>query len=550
MRRSPVEDRAATATDVVSIAERMGSLHLLRLCLSAVAIATALSAPGVVAPRDVVMTSTAFIAVSTILEVARRATGRRGLRLIAFQLLLDGTYLSWIAYVSGGAASPLRFLPFVHLFAVTLIASQRTGLKLAAWYSLLFLATSYGEAAGLLPVRELVTTWLPGHGAAFATVAALMVAAPWFVTLVAGRLSALSERELRRRSLDLDRLAELARELDRTGDAADVASVLADSVARWLVDRRVVVVGPSGEVAAMAGAVGDGAEPAGRSLAQPDDVLGRAWRDRRAQLVRTLSPDADPLLSSLLPGARNVVVTPMSTEGAVAGALVVEYGRDRIRRWTVAVLERFASHAALVIRNATLLEEIRRMASTDALTGIANRRTFDETLGREISRAQRTGRPVTLVMLDVDHFKRLNDGHGHQAGDAVLRALGSGLRENLRPFDTAARYGGEEFAVILPGCTVEESSTAGERIRSRAAAAAPVPGVTLSGGTATFPDDARDASELVLVADAALYESKRSGRNRLTIAGPGSRTVELGADATSGVSTARADTIPAVETTG
>jgi two-component system cell cycle response regulator len=530
-RPADVVDPAAPASDMVSLAERMGSLHLLRLCLSAVALATAFSAPDLVAPREVVIASLAFIALSTILELVRRATGRRGLRLIAFQLLLDAAYLSWIAYVGGGGASPLRFLLYVHLFAVTLIASRRTGLKLAAWYSLLFLATSYAESAGLLPVREVVAAWLPGHGAVFTTVAGLMVSAPWLVTLVAGRLSALSERELRRRSLDLDRLAEMARELDRSGGAADVASVLADSVARWLGDCRVVVVGPSGAVAAMAGTPPDGGEPAGRSLAQPDDVLGRAWKDRRPQLVRTLSPDADPLLASLLPEARNVVVTPMTADGDIAGALVVEYGRERIHRWTVAVLERFASHAALLIRNAKLLEEIRRMAATDGLTGLANRRTFDETLGREISRAQRTGNPVTLLMLDVDHFKRLNDGHGHQVGDAVLRALGSGLHENLRPFDTAARYGGEEFAVILPGCSVEESPIAGERIRRRAVASAPIPDVTLSAGTATFPDDAPDASELVRAADAALYESKRAGRDRLTIAGPGSRTVGVSADA-------------------
>jgi two-component system, cell cycle response regulator len=528
--RAAVVDQAAPQGEMVSLAERMGSLHLLRLCLSLVVVATAFGAPGLVAPGAVLAASAISVGLQTLLELLRRATGRRGLRLIALVLLLDAVYLSWVAYVSGGAASPLRFLTYVQLVAVTLVASHRTGLKLAAWYSLLFLATSYAEAIGTLPVHEAVTAWLPGRGGAFAAVAGVIVSAPWFVTVVAARLSALSERELRRRSLDLDRLAEMARELDRAGDAGEVAVVLAHSVRQWLTGRRVVVLGSSGEVAAMAGDVHDRSEPAGRSLAEPDDVLARAWRDHRPQLVRTLEPDADPLLASLLPTARNVVVTPMSAEGDVVGALVVEYGRDRIRRWTVAVLERFASHAALVIRNATLVEEIRRMAATDGLTGIANRRTFEETLVREISRAERTGKQVTLVMLDVDRFKELNDAHGHQVGDDVLRGLGSGLRENLRPFDTAARYGGEEFAVILPGCTREESATAGERIRRRAAASTRIANVTLSAGAATFPDDARDASELVRVADAALYESKRAGRDRVTIADPGRRTVEVNVD--------------------
>jgi diguanylate cyclase (GGDEF)-like protein len=518
-------ERTAPSSEMVSLEERMGSLHLIRVGLSVVVLTTAFTAPGLVASRDVLAVSLAYIGVSTLVEIARRVTGQRGLRLITLVLLLDAAYLSWVAYVSGGAASPLRFLLYVHLVAVTLIASRRTGLKLAAWCSLLFLATSYAQAADILPLRELVTAWLPGHGNAFAAVAPVMVSAPLLVTVVAAGLSALSERELRRRSVDLERLAEMARELDRSGDADDATTVLAASVARWLVDCRVVVLGPSGEVAAMVPAVPERPPPpppAGRSLAQPDEILSRAWSERRSQLVRTLQPNADPLLATLLPDARNVVLVPMSAEGELVGALVVEYGRgrDRIRRWTLAVVERFAAHAALVIHNAMLLKEIRRLAATDGLTGIANRRTFEETLAREISRAERTGNPVTLVMIDVDRFKRLNDERGHQVGDAVLQALGSGLSENLRPFDTVARYGGEEFAVIMPGCTVEESVIAAERIRRRAVASTPVPEVTLSAGAATFPDSARDASELVGRADAALYESKRAGRDRLTIADP------------------------------
>jgi two-component system cell cycle response regulator len=515
-------ERAAPSSEMVSLAERMGSLHLIRVCLSVVVLATAFTAPDLVAPRDVLAVSLVFLGVTTLLEFLRRAAGRRGLRLIALVLLLDGAYLSWVAYASGGVASPMRFLVCVHLVAVTLIASHRMGLKIAAWYSLLFLATCYAESAAILPVRELVVGWLPGRGDAFGGVAPVMVSAPWLVTAVTAGLSRLSQRELRRRSDDLDRLAEMARELDRSGDANEAVKMLGESVARWLDDCRVVVMGPAGEVTAMVGEVPEGTSPVGRSLAEPDEVLARAWSERRSQLVRTLNPEADPLLASLLPDAQNVVVAPMSSEGEVVGALVVEYGRrrERIRRWTLAVIERFASHAALVLHNTMLVEEIRKLAATDGLTGIANRRTFEQALAREISRAERTGKPVTLVMLDIDHFKQLNDEHGHQAGDAVLRALATGLSENLRPFDTAARFGGEEFAVLLPTCSVQESPVAAERIRRRAVASTPIPGVTTSAGAATYPDGARDAAELVHKADAALYESKRAGRNRLTVADP------------------------------
>jgi diguanylate cyclase (GGDEF)-like protein len=508
------------ASDVLlSLSERMGSLHLVRVALAVVVLATALTAPALLSDANVVALSVAFIGVSTLAELVRRAIGGRGLTMIAVVLLADGAYLSWIAYLSGGAASPLRSLVLAHLVAVTLIGSYRTGIKIAAWYSLLYVTTAYAEAAGLLPVRELVPAWLPGAGAAFGTAATITIAGLWLVTLATATLSALNERELRRRTLDLEELAEMTRELDRSGDGDDAATVLARRIAGWLGSRRVLVVRRSGDLATVVASMPEGDRLRARP-APPDRVLVRAWDQRRSQLVRTLSGESDPMLASVLRDGRHVVVTPMSAEGEVLGAVVVEQGRgrDRIHRWTVALIEQFASHAALVMRNTALLDEVRRMAATDGLTGIANRRTFEGTLAREVSRAGRTGEPVTLVMLDVDHFKHLNDELGHPAGDAVLRSIARGLGENLRPFDTVARFGGEEFAVIMPGCTVQESRVAAERIRRYATSSSPIAGVTLSAGAATLPDHANDATELVNAADSALYGSKRAGRDRLTIA--------------------------------
>jgi diguanylate cyclase (GGDEF)-like protein len=514
--------RQPTEGDLVSLAERIGSLLLVRAALVVLVLETSILAPALAPIARIGPVSLAYAAGSGIVELLRRSTGRRGLSAIAITLLADAAYLSWVVYVTGGVASPLRFLVFAHLVAVTLIASHRTGLKVAAWYSLLYLATSYAEATGMLPLRETVPAWLPGHGDAFALVAPLVVSGPWVVTIATATLSALNERELRRRSLDLDRLAEMARDLDRSADLDDAAATLAAHVAAWFDGGRVLVVRRVGDAAQIVAG-----EPAGRVHTHadpfaPDAVLVRAWRERRPQLVGALAPDADPVATTLLPHARNVVVAPMTAEGEVIGALIAERGgrRDRIPRWTVSMLERFASHAALVIRNAALMEEVRRMAATDGLTGIANRRTFEETLGREISRAQRTGQPVTLVLLDVDHFKRLNDERGHQVGDEVLRAVGRALGDDLRPFDTAARYGGEEFAVVLPGCTVDESALVAGRIRRGAVASSPISGVTMSAGAATFPDTARDPAELVRAADTALYAAKHAGRDRLVIADP------------------------------
>jgi two-component system cell cycle response regulator len=513
---APASGGDARPGATVSLAERIGTLHVVRSVLVLVVLVAAAAAPRVVPSREVIRSSIAIVAASAVLQAVRRTDRGRGLPIVAGILLLDGVYLSWVVYVTGGSTSPLRFLLYGHLIAVTLLASYRTGLKLAAWYSLLFLATSYAQASGALPLREASQASLPGGGA-FVAVAALRIAAIWLVASLTAAASAVNERELRRRTLDLERLASMTRELERATGREEVLSTFAARVADWLGSRRLLVLArvDAGDVV-IASSLGVDASVRS-TVRRPDDVVRTAWLERRTKLVRAPDPGGDPLLASVLPGARNLVVTPMFADREIVGALVAEHGRDHIRRWTVALLEQFAAHAALVARNATLLEQVRRLAAVDGLTGVANRRTFEETLEHEVARAGRSGEPVTLVMLDVDHFKRLNDVLGHQTGDAVLVAIGRELGENLRPFDTAARYGGEEFAVIIPGCSVEESSVAAERVRRTAAASCPV-SVTLSAGAATLPDHAADASQLVRAADDALYASKRSGRDRLTIA--------------------------------
>lgn len=162
------------------------------------------------------------------------------------------------------------------------------------------------------------------------------------------------------------------------------------------------------------------------------------------------------------------------------------------------------------------LEQLQKFASTDGLTGISNRRAFDSVLEREVARASRNGSSVSLVMLDIDRFKRLNDTHGHQTGDDVLRTVAAGLAKACREYDTAARYGGDEFAMILPNCSPEEALAAAERLRLAVPEANSMLRVTVSGGTATFPMNGSDAVSLVAAADEALYTSKRTGRDRVT----------------------------------
>jgi len=196
--------------------------------------------------------------------------------------------------------------------------------------------------------------------------------------------------------------------------------------------------------------------------------------------------------------------------------LVAVQGRARIARRVLSMVERFVSHGTLALRNAWLLEQVRRMATVDALTGVANRASFDAAVSAEVGRASRLRDDVSLLMIDIDHFKRLNDVYGHQVGDQVLRLVGATLNRVCREFDTPARYGGEEFAVLLPSTAKEPATEVAERIRTAIASMPSGLDVTVSVGVATFPFDAADPDALVGAADKALYASKRGGRNQVT----------------------------------
>jgi diguanylate cyclase (GGDEF)-like protein len=169
--------------------------------------------------------------------------------------------------------------------------------------------------------------------------------------------------------------------------------------------------------------------------------------------------------------------------------------------------------------------ELERVSVTDPLTGLANRRRLVTELDRELRRSDRTGHPFSILMLDVDRFKKFNDTWGHPAGDGVLKRLANTLRDCVRDVDTVARYGGEEFTVLLPETPAAEAARVAERIRAAtekdrftAEGATTVVSVTVSIGYAVYPENGRAQESLIEAADQALYRSKQSGRNRVSAA--------------------------------
>jgi len=189
---------------------------------------------------------------------------------------------------------------------------------------------------------------------------------------------------------------------------------------------------------------------------------------------------------------------------------------------SIAVSESRGAELAKRNRDAALLrEKLREQAMHDKLTGLYNRHYVEEWFGLELLRAQRHGRPIAAILLDIDHFKRFNDSFGHEAGDLVLRELAGVLRRFARQSDVASRYGGEEFLVLLPECPFDAALRKAEQLREEAAKLKlehndrALGSVTVSIGVAAFPDHAQEAKALLRCADEALYDAKAAGRDRV-----------------------------------
>ena len=230
-------------------------------------------------------------------------------------------------------------------------------------------------------------------------------------------------------------------------DSATVAETLLDGIVDAFDFERAVLFGaPDDDELVLLTHHGNVNSAAGRVQPGPESVVGTALETRRRAARHLDRPGRRPVAGRPPAGARQLVVVPLIAEGHAIGVLVAEHSLRAARAsstaWS-AMVERFASHGALALRNAWLLEQVRAMASTDGLTGIANRLTFNETLERELSRAPAAARTSSLVLMDIDHFKELNDTYGHQTGDDVLRRVAATLRRvraDLRhPPATAAR---------------------------------------------------------------------------------------------------------------
>ena len=221
-----------------------------------------------------------------------------------------------------------------------------------------------------------------------------------------------------------------------------------------------------------------------------------------------------------LRGYSSLLIVPLSYGGATSGTLVVAAKRAKLFSPSkIDMLGVLANQIAVSLENARMYRAMEAMATTDGLTGLKNRRVFQERLGEMLRRAERVPGKVTLILSDIDFFKKINDTYGHLIGDQVLRRVAQVVHASARTIDIAARYGGEEFAVLLDGTDLAGGKLFAERVRQEVqklvlqSDKGPFT-CTLSLGVATFPDDASEGRLLVECADQALYHAKRQGRNQ------------------------------------
>ncbi|HKI53129.1 MAG TPA: GGDEF domain-containing protein [Anaerolineales bacterium] len=254
----------------------------------------------------------------------------------------------------------------------------------------------------------------------------------------------------------------------------------------------------------------------------------QCWALRQGQVYKV----SDPQKSILCPHVHNdrpYICLPMMAHGEVLALMYISPNQDIIsdgisEEAHLSLLHIFTERIALALSNLKLRDTLRQQSIRDPLTGLFNRRYLEETLMTEIERARRYKRPFSIIMMDLDHFKRFNDTHGHEAGDIVLQTLGKFLQQHVRGGDIACRYGGEEFTLILPDTSLEIAQTRAEQlcegirtlsVEFKNQILGPL---TLSVGVASFPDHGESGEMVLHAADTALYQAKSKGRDQVTVA--------------------------------
>ena len=503
-----------TSGDFVPVVERLRQLQFWRTIMLVPAAIAIVAWPGLalITPWPIAVGVVAFVAVSGLLT----GVAARGIEIdrVLMRVLLpvDAVAVVSLTLLVGGSGNPMRYLLLLQAVEVSLLASFRTGLRLAVWQTLL-VSSLYVIGPALAPGVALFH--LDSHQQIDVSVLVLVC---WTATFSTAWMAASNERELRRRRYDLERLAAFHSTIEDMADAEAAATTFADWIADEFGVARVVVLLPrdehSHDVLAGRGVEGNMRD----AVAAPEgSLLAGAAQSTETLLISSLGEAHDEPLAALLPGWTNVALLPLRTEQG-RGVVVVEHGQrrgSRVERRVVSMLERYRDDVGSRLSTIGLIESLRTSAATDSLTGLANRGCFVDALRERISWSLRHGDPLSLMIVDLDHFKSVNDRFGHAAGDGVLQLAAAAMRQAVRPYDLVARYGGEEFIVVLPGAELDLAQQVAERLRTNVPVVTAPHHVTVSIGLAQFDPATDDLDRFIARADSLLYRAKETGRNRV-----------------------------------
>lgn len=262
----------------------------------------------------------------------------------------------------------------------------------------------------------------------------------------------------------------------------------------------------------------------GRTPIEP--MVAKSLLERRPLCSRTLELVCHPTDEHEPFVFRHWWIVPLLTPERIVGILVVDdaFSDREVPAGIQHLLVALANLSAIAVEKSKLFDEMRALAQVDGLTGLANRRSYEEAIHRLLTQARQTARSVSLIVLDIDHFKQFNDLHGHLAGDDALRFVAQVFRATARKTDLIARYGGEEFAVLLPDTTYDQALVVAEKLVAAVreqSAASELGLLTVCAGVSNSPDGGTDAKQLFETADNALYRAKHNGRDRAEGTPPG-----------------------------